>query len=164
MSGQSQAAQRPDHPGGSPLKRALLAAVMATVLYGAILGFAYGVISLLTGRDVISEPDVGPLIGPVMAAVACVLVFGSVLMSLRPRRGPLRLPWGRAVTTAIAVYLLGPAVGALLVAVGRANAFSGLLFFGGNITGPFVICSAIVALPLVLAVPLLASRGQTPGV
>ena len=63
---------------------------MAMVLYGALLGCVYGFISLLTGRDVISEPDVGPLIGPVMAAVACVLVFVSVLMSLRPRSGPLR--------------------------------------------------------------------------
>lgn len=130
---------------------------MAMVLYGALLGCAYGFISLLTGRDVISEPDVGPLIGPVMAAAACVLVFVSVLMSLRPRSGPLRLQWARAVTTSLAVYLLGPTVGAILVTVTHGNVFSALLFFTANATGPFVIASAILAAPVILGTPLLAS-------
>ena len=130
---------------------------MAAVLFGALLGAVYGFISLLTGRDVITEPDVGPLIGPIMAASACAVVFVSVLFSLRPSGGPFRLPWVRSVITAIAVYLLDPAIGAILVAVDRADSFAALFFFAENVTGPFVVASALIALPVVLLTPLLAA-------
>lgn len=146
----------------SSLKRALLAAVMAAVLFGALLGAAYGFISLLTNRDVITESDVGPLLGPIMAASACTLVFVSVLFSLRPRGGPLRLPWARSIVTAIAVYLVGPAVGAILVAIDRADAFAALFFFAESVTGPFVIASALIAIPVVLFTPLLAGSSNRP--
>jgi hypothetical protein len=139
----------------------LLAAIMAAILYGALLVCAYGFISLFSGRDVISQPDVGPLIGPVMVFVACALVFLSALLSLRPRGGPLRLPWARAITTGLAVYLLGPLVGAVLVTLSRGDVFSALLFFADNVTGPFVVASGIVAIPVLLATPLLA--GSTKG-
>ena len=135
---------------------------MAAILFGALLGAAYGIISLLTGRDVIAEPDIGPLIGPAMAASACFLVFVSVLLSLRPRGGPLRLPWARSVMTAIAVYLLGPAVGAILVAIDRADAFAALFFFAESVTGPFIIASAAIAVPVVLFTPLLATSSNRP--
>lgn len=146
----------------SSLSRALLAAIMAVVLYAALLIAAYGTISLFTALDPISEPDVSPLIGPVMAASACVLVFVSVLMSLRPRGGPLRLPWARSVITALAVYLLGPVVGAVLVAVDRADLFAAVLFFATEVTGPFIVTSAIIAVPVVLFAPLLASSASRP--
>lgn len=146
----------------SPLSKALLAAIMAAVLYGALLGAVYGAISLITNQDVITEQDVGPLLGPVMAASACALVFVSVLMSLRPSGGPLRLPWARSVMTAIVVYLLGPAVGAIIVSFDRGDFFAGLFFFAVSVTGPFVVASAIVAIPVVLFTPLLASSSNRP--
>lgn len=146
----------------SPLSKALLAAIMAAVLYGALLGAAYGMISLATNQDVITEQDVGPLLGPVMAASACVLVFVSVLMSLRPAGGPLRLPWTRSIMTAIGVYLLGPVVGAIIVAFDRGDFFAALFFFAQSVTGPFVVASAIIAIPVVLFAPLLASSSNRP--
>lgn len=135
---------------------------MAAVLFGALLGAVYGFISLLSNRDVIAEPDVGPLVGPIMAASACAVVFVSVLFSLRPSGGPLRLPWARSVITAIAVYLVGPAIGAMLVAIDRADLFSALFFFAESVTGPFVIASALIALPVVLFAPLLATGTNRP--
>ncbi|MEO6944816.1 MAG: DUF6121 family protein [Lacisediminihabitans sp.] len=161
---QTQASEPPGAPiqDASPLSRALLAAIMASVLFGALLGAVYGFISLLTGRDVITEQDVGPLIGPIMAASACAVVFVSVLFSLRPSGGPLRLPWSRSVITAVAVYLLGPAIGAILVAIHRADMFSALFFFAESVTGPFVVASALISLPVVLLAPLLATSTNRP--
>jgi hypothetical protein len=140
----------------------LLAAIMAAVFYGALLICAYGFISLFSGRDVIRQPDVGPLIGPVMVSVACALVFLSALLSLRPRGGPLRLPWARAVTTGLAAYLVGPAVGAILVMFSRGDVFSAMLFFADNVTGPFVIVSGIAAIPVLLVTPLLVGTAKSP--
>jgi Family of unknown function (DUF6121) len=131
---------------------------MAAVLYGALLVCAYGFISLFSGRDVIRQSDVGPLVGPVMVFVACALVLVSALLSLRPRGGPLRLPWARAITTGLAVYLLGPLAGAVIVTFDRGDVFSALLFFADNVTGPFVVASAIVAIPVLLVTPLLAGN------
>jgi hypothetical protein len=168
MSGRWQQTQPADSGGGtgsrdaSPLNRAILAALMAAVLFGALLGAVYGFISLLTGRDVITEPDVGPLIGPAMAASACALVFVSVLFSLRPRGGPLRLPWARSVVTAIAVYLVAPAIGAIIVSINRGDLFTALFFFAESVTGPFVVASALLALPVVLFTPLLAASTNRP--
>ncbi|MEO7123221.1 MAG: DUF6121 family protein [Lacisediminihabitans sp.] len=135
---------------------------MAAVLYGALLGAAYGIISLVTNQDVITEQDVGPLLGPVMAGFACLLVFISVLFSLRPAGGPLRLSWVRSVMTAIGVYLLGPAVGAIIVAFDRGDMFAALFFFAQSITGPFIVASALAAIPVVLFAPLLASSTNRP--
>lgn len=135
---------------------------MSAVLYGALLGAAYGIISLVTNQDVITEQDVGPLLGPVMAGFACLLVFVSVLLSLRPTGGPLRLPWGRSVLTAIAVYLLGPTMGAIIVAFDRGDVFAALFFFAHSITGPFIVASALAAIPVVLFAPLLASSTNRP--
>jgi hypothetical protein len=135
---------------------------MAAVLFGALLGAVYGFISLLSGRDVITEPDVGPLIGPIMAATACAVVFVSVLFSLRPSGGPLRLPWTRSIVTAAIVYLLGPFVGAVLVAIDRADLFAALFFFAESATGPFVVASALISVPVVLFAPLLAASSNRP--
>jgi hypothetical protein len=107
----------------------VLAAIMAAILYGAVLVCAYGFISLFSGRDVIRQPDVGLLVGPVMVFVACALVFVSALLSLRP----------------------------------RGDVFSALLFFADNVTGPFVIVSGIVAIPVLLATPLLAGISKGAG-
>lgn len=146
----------------SPLSQALLAAIMAAVLYAALLVAIYGIISLITGQDVVTAHNVGPLLGPVMAVAACVLVFVSVLLSLRPSGGPFRLPWARSVMTAIAVFLLGPAVGAIIVAFAREDIFAGLFFFAQNVTGPFVAASALAAIPVVLLAPLMASSNNRP--
>lgn len=152
-----------NRPAGTvSLGQALLTAIMATILFVALLVAVYGVISLATGLDLISDPDISPLVGPVMAAFACVVVFVSVLQSLRPRGGSLRLPWARSITTAIALYLLGPLLGALLVTIDQADFFAGLLFFVHVATGPFIPASAVIAIPMVLFAPLLAASSNRP--
>jgi hypothetical protein len=160
MSGPSP---RSDPPGGLSLQAASLVAALTTVLYCAILICAYGFISLLTDREVVAVTGVGPLVGPVMVAVACALVFFAVLFSLRPPRTLLRMPWARAVGTALAVYLVAPLVGAVIVSIGHGDLVAALLFLGRSITGPFVICSAIVALLLVLVTPPVIARGRNAG-
>ena len=135
--------------------RALLVAVMVTVLYGAILLALDGVLSLLADRDVISEPDAGPLVGPIMAVVALAIMFVSVLGGLRPTSMPPRIPVARAVTTAILVYLLGPLAGAVVYTAGQEQLLTGLLFFARYLASPFVIASAVLALVRILLLPLI---------
>jgi hypothetical protein len=146
----------------APFSRALLIAVMVTVLYGAILVAVYGFISLLADQDVITEPDAGPLIGPIMAVVVLTIMFFSVLGGLRPTPGRprLRVPVGRAVGTATSAYLLGPMIGSIVYAFGHNQLLTAVLFFAHYLASPFVIASAIVALVLILLLPLIDMAGS----
>lgn len=137
--------------------RALLVAGMVTVLFGALLVAVDGFLSLLTDRDVISQPDAGPLVGPVMAVVGLAVVFVSVLDGLRPPAGRIRIPVARAIGTGLIVYLLGPMAGATVYVFGQQQLMSWLVFFGGYLTSPFVIASAVLAAFTVLFLPLIAS-------
>ncbi len=150
--------ERPSDPAASgSFSRALLVAVMVAVLYGAVLLAVDGILSLLLDRDVVSEPDAGPLVGPVMAVVALAIVFVSILGGLRPASGPLAVPVARAVVTATLVYLLGPLAGAIVYVMGQAQLLTGVLFFARYLASPFVIASALLALVAVLLLPLIAA-------
>ena len=127
---------------------------MVTVLYGAILVAVYGFISLVVDRDVITEADAGPLIGPIMAVAVLAIMFFSVLGGLRPVTGRPRVPVARAVITAASVFLLGPLAGAIVYAFGQDQLLSALLFFAHYLASPFVIASAVVALVPILLLPL----------
>lgn len=153
MSGRSTAAP-PSGRGSSARGRALLVALVTTVVYVALLVGSYGFISLATDQDVISEPDAGPLIGPAMVIVACIVVFVAVLRGLPTARGAVRLPVARSVTAALSVYLVGPAVGATLYALGRHQAFTAVVFFFHNLGSEFVIASALIALIVVFVLPI----------
>lgn len=128
---------------------------MVTVLYGAILLALDGILSLLVDQDVISEPDAGPLVGPIMAIAALAVVFVSVLGGLRPTAGPPRVPVARAVTTAALVYLLGPLAGAIVYSAGQDQLLTALLFFAHYLASPFVIASALLALVPIVLLPLI---------
>lgn len=141
-------------PHGS-FSRALLIAVMVAVLYGAILLALDGFVSLVADRDVISEPDAGPLVGPIMAVVALAIVFVSVLGGLRPTSERPALPLARAAATAVLVYLLGPLAGAIVYTAGQEQLLTGLLFFARYLASPFVIVSALLALVPILLLPLI---------
>jgi hypothetical protein len=135
---------------------------MVTVLYGAILVAVYGFISLLADQDVITEPDAGPLIGPIMAVVVLTIMFFSVLGGLRPApgRARLRVPVARAVGTATSAYLLGPMIGSIVYAFGQNQLLTAVLFFAHYLASPFVIASAVVALVLILLLPLINLAGS----
>lgn len=128
---------------------------MVTVLYGAILLALDGILSLLADRDVISEADAGPLVGPIMAVVALAIVFVSVLGGLRPTSGRPAIPVARAITTAVLVYLVGPLAGAIVYTAGQDQLLAGLLFFARYLASPFVIASALLALVPILLLPLI---------
>lgn len=130
---------------------------MVAVLYGALLVAIDGFVSLLADRDVITEPDAGPLVGPIMAVVALAIVFLSVLGGLRPTPGRPKLPLARAVITALAVYFLSTLAGAIVYVSGQDQLLSGALFFARYLGSPFVIASALLAAVPVLLLPLLAS-------
>ncbi len=131
----------------------MLVAILAAVLYLALLICVWGFLSLATGLDVIAEP-VGPLVGPVMAAVSTVLVFVGTMLRLSNDRGSL-LP---LVVVAV-VYLASALVASVIVAFDRVDPLAGLLFFAAQVTGPFVPAAAIVAGLVVLVAPLTVRRG-----
>ncbi len=119
---------------------------MATVLYGALLFCADGFISLWTNQDVIAEPGAGPLIGPAMLLVACALVFRSVRRFVR---SGLRTSGGTGpliLFTALAVWFLSTATGAVLYAFGRNDPFSAVFFLARHLTDPFGLATAALVL------------------
>ena len=131
----------------------MLFAVLSTVLFLALLVCAWGFTSLITNRDIIDE-KVGPLIGPVIAGVACVLVFAAMMVQLRNGRG-----WLVPLVTAAAVYLLPSLVASTIVALDRVDAAAGLLFFAARVTGPFIPAGAIIAGILVALAPAVTRAG-----
>lgn len=139
-----------------PFSRALLVAVMVTVLYGALLLAIDGVISLIADRDVVVESDAGPLVGPIMAFAALCVVFVSVLSGLRPSPGRTRIPTVRAVITGLIVYILSPAVGAIVYIFGQQQLLTGVGFFVEYLLSPFVLASTILAIITILLLPLIA--------
>jgi hypothetical protein len=130
---------------------------MATVVYGALLMAIDGFVSLLADRPVIAEPDAGPLIGPVMAIVALLIVFLSILSGLRPADAAPAIPVGRALVATAAVYLFSPLVGATAYAFGQPQLLTAILFFARYLASPFVIASAVLAGVVVLLLPLLGA-------
>ena len=126
---------------------------MVTVLYGAILVAADGILSLMLDRDVIAEPDAGPLVGPVMAAVALIVVFFSLLGGLKPANKTRRLPVGRAATAALLCFVAAPAIGAIVYAFGQPQLGSAVGFFVLYLLSPFVVASAVFAFATVLLLP-----------
>jgi len=127
--------------------------VLATALYLAVLICAWGFISLATTSDVIVE-RVGPLLGPLIAGTATVIVCAGCLAQLRNQAG-----WIVPLVTGAAVYLGAPGSAALVVMVTRTDAAAGLLFFAARATSPFMPAAAIIACLVVLLVPLARVAG-----
>ncbi len=111
---------------------------MAVVLTASLIVFVYGFMSLFFGRDVIEEPDAGPLVGPLMALTACAVVLRFVLTE-RPA-APGRRSVAAALTAAIAV----PLAGALAYAAVRGELAASAVFFGRNILSPFVLAADVI--------------------
>ena len=140
-------------PDPQPFSRGLSVAVMTTVLYGAVLVATYGIISVLADRDVVSEPDAGPLVGIAMTGTALVIMFFAMLGGLRPDRAR-GIPVARALVTGLGVYLLSTLAGALMYAIvtGRLPAF--IVFLGNYLLSPFVISSGVIATLFILLLPV----------
>ena len=66
---------------------AAVVAVFATFLYLALVVAAFGLISLATDTEVISDPSAGPLVGPVMTGAAVLTLFAFLLVDRHPGPG-----------------------------------------------------------------------------
>lgn len=138
-------------------KSAITIAVFAAVLFLASAICAAGIISLFSGREVLAEPDTGPLIAPVMFVTATlVLVLLLVQQGVKTpgRRGSIALG---SVLVGSASYLGYVLSGAVLYAIGSGRILLSVLFFGANIFGPFAIAVGLIALVVAFGYLLLLS-------
>jgi Family of unknown function (DUF6121) len=134
---------------------AAVVAAFATILYLACVVAAFGLISLYTNRDVIVEADAGPLIGPVMTAVATVALFGGLLwVGLRVPAERQRLSPLAALGVGAVCYLLFVFVGSVLYSFGSHVESPFLAFWFSNAASAFSLTTGIVAFVVVLAYQL----------
>ncbi|GAB3392938.1 hypothetical protein GCM10027568_21110 [Humibacter soli] len=138
-------------------------AAFATVLYGALLIAALGVLSVLLERDVIDDPNAGILAGPIAVAVAVAVVFAGLLVrALRvpPHRHDIAI--GVALLLGVGSYL-GYAVGGGVV-VGIADPYAVGPFVVEQLIGPFAAAAGILSFIVVLLdMIVLASRVDQRG-
>ncbi|MDJ0325043.1 DUF6121 family protein [Cryobacterium sp. PH31-AA6] len=141
-------------------KYAAVVAVFAAVLYGALVVAAFGMISLATDLDVISQTDAGPLVGPSMAAAAVVLVFVLMLtLGLRDRPNRQRVAVGYSLGTGVAAFAGFIVVGAILYPITSGRAFDALTFTETTLARPFAATTGVLAFTVTLLYSvILASR------
>lgn len=127
----------PDRTTGGPV-RPLLAWAFATVLFVALMVGGLGVVSLVTGRDVIDVPDFGDLVGTV-AAILAAAAFAAVLGMLLRRPNPSL--WG-GIGTAVAAFLVYLVVVWIGGAVHTQDVVLAASVAGHLVTGGFAIVVA----------------------
>lgn len=98
---------------------AAVVACFAAGLYLALLVAAFGLLSLATNTEVISDPTVGPLVGPVMtgAAVVMLLVFLIVI--------GIRVPAERQRVSPAVAFGVGVACYAVFIGAGGVAGAAG---------------------------------------
>jgi hypothetical protein len=138
----------------------------AVALYGALVVAGWGVTSLLTNTDVITDRAIGPIVAPVaLAASAVVLLFvlaGPAGHSLAAHTLGGARGLGTAITVglvAVAVYLLAGAV-AVIVDTGRPLAF--VLFIGEQAPTPYVLVVLVAGTLAALGFSLTLARTERP--
>jgi len=139
-------------------------AAFAVVLFLALAIAVSGIVSLISDREVLTERDAGPLIAPVMFAVATAALY-TQLVTFGLRRGSIIV---NAVVIAIVCYFLFLFSGSTLYSLGKGRPLLGLLFFGSNALGPFAAAVLVIAFVVALAFLLLlffrdnGGAGRTP--
>jgi hypothetical protein len=138
----------------------------AVALYGALVVAGWGVTSLLTNTDVISDRAVGPIVAPIALAIsAVVLLFvlaGPAGRSLAAHA--LGGPHGVGIAVivglvSVAVYLLAGAA-AVILDTGRPLAF--VLFIGEQAPTPYVLILLVAATLATLGFSLTLARTERP--
>jgi hypothetical protein len=126
-----------------PSNPALLPVLAAVTYLAAVIG-TWGLLSLALDRDVVDYPDAGPLLGPAMAAAACVVTWASLWGSRASRRS-----W-----TWVIAALLGSYLAMLLVAaIGHS-----LTAFAHFAISPFIATAAVLSGLTVLVVRAAKAR------
>jgi len=139
-------------------KYAAVVAVFAAVLYVSLVVAGFGVVSLATNREVIEDPESGPLLGPLMIGGAVlVVVLLMVRLGIRTRPEFQRVALWYAVGcgfAASAAYIL---VGVVphLISGGRP-----LTFIASLLINPFTVTIGVVATIVVLSYSLILATQQ----
>ncbi|MGO4104368.1 DUF6121 family protein [Leifsonia sp. YAF41] len=141
-------------------KYATIVALFATMLYGALVVAALGLISLATNLEVLPETDAGPLVGPSMVGGAVILVF--VMLLILGIGGPAareRVAVGWAFLTGLCALLIYVFIGALLYAIDTGALVDLLIFTYAQLQSPFAWATGILAMIVTLVYSwILAAR------
>ncbi|WP_223691853.1 DUF6121 family protein [Leifsonia poae] len=131
---------------------AAIVAVFAAFLYLAILVAAFGLISLATNTEVISDPAVGPLVGPVMCGAAVLTVFGFLLaIGTHVPAERQRISTIVALTVGFAAYIIFAAAGGVAGAAGDpAQPFHYFLFAFDQLGSWYSITAGIAGFVITL--------------
>ena len=139
---------------------AIIVAIFATMLYVAVVVAAFGMISLFTNTDVITEADAGPLVGPFMvgAATVVVLLF-MVVIGIRTSPERQRVAVVAALIAGVVAFVAFVATGGIVYGVGLGEAVDIVLFAGARLGSPFTWAVGILAFVVTLLYSIvLASR------
>lgn len=130
-------------------------AAFATALYVAGVVAAFGLISLYTNRDVIDEPDAGPLLGPLMTAAATAALLGFLLwVGLRVPGDQQRVTPLLGLGIGVAVYLAFVFVGSVVYSLGSHQQSPFLTFWFHMAGSWFSISTGVFAFLVTLAYQL----------
>ncbi|KQM15891.1 hypothetical protein ASF83_08195 [Plantibacter sp. Leaf171] len=137
-------------------------APFAAITYVALVVCAFGFISLLADLDVVTDPDAGPLTGPLMVVVAALVVLWAIIRETR--RTPVRVSVGSAVLAGLLAWLAYGVSGGIFDAVASRDGADAAAFAVTTLTGPFSVTVGVLALVIVLAAAAVAtsSTGGRP--
>lgn len=151
----------PEQGRGASLGYGIGLAAFAGFLYLALVVCAFGVTSLLTDTDVIPERDAGPLVGPIMVAVA-VLACTVSMITLAARPAVVRVVTTSFIAGAV-IYLLFLLSGGAAYALGTGEPLSILLFSADHAGTVFAIAAGVLAAAVHIAFLLLLARRDAGG-
>ena len=126
---------------------AAIVAAFAAFLYLAIVVAAFGLISLATNTEVIADPSVGPIVGPVMTGAATLTVFAFLLsLGLRVPADKQRVMPGVALGVGFGAYFVFAAAGGIAGAAGDpSQPFHYFLFTFAQLGSWYAITAGIAA-------------------
>lgn len=130
--------------------------ILAAITYLAALIGLWGMLSVALDRDIIDYPDAGPLLGPAMAAVGCVVTWVALWRSRASRS-----PWTTAFAALLVSYFGMLVVGAVGYAVTRGDLSWMLLAAAHFALSPFVAGAALLSGLAVLALAVIRPRKRT---
>ncbi|MGO2660165.1 hypothetical protein [Mycetocola reblochoni] len=150
--------------------RAVVVALLATLVYAALVIAVSGVLSLLLDRDVV-EGEHSILVGLVMPITAVTVVGVACLRGAQLRvlarraqpTAPMRPSVGAALVGGVAAWLGAAVAGGLAVWVESGSVLHGLGFAGDRLGSPFTIADGVLAVPTVLLCALLVASPDEPG-
>ncbi|MEJ3404464.1 DUF6121 family protein [Rathayibacter sp. YIM 133350] len=141
---------------------AVVVAAFATALYLALVVAAFGMLSLITDLEVISDRDAGAFVGPTMVGITVIgVALSMVMLGIRRPPAQQRIYIGLPILVGLGAYFVYLIVGAILAVVGEGDPFAFVLFLGGHLGDPFAISIGVLAIPVVIAYEAtLVARGH----